>query len=189
MANNYCQTSTQYDFINKEQRIKAEAIMEDFGKAWAVEEDMGEEGETYFPFQFELEETGIWFYGDEYADVDRMAELIRAFQIEFKAEKPFVFSYSCTCSKMRLDEFSGGTIVVMPNGKIIFSNNERDMIEEAENPLDNFEKLVVNEIALKVLNNRDILSHFSDDVDVSDKVLNSIHAKLELIMNKDELGN
>jgi len=98
MANNYCQTSTQYHLEDPKELARAEEIIEEFGKVWAEEEDFPEE-EGYIPFQYEVESNGIWFYGDEYADVGRLAELISVFQVEFRMSSQFIFSYACTCKQ------------------------------------------------------------------------------------------
>ena len=184
MANNYCQTSTQYDLENAQDVERAEEIIEEFSKVWAKEEDFPEEEGGYVPFQYEAEASGIWFYGDEYADVGRLADLISAFQIEFKAQSNFIFSYACTCSKMRLDEFSGGTFVITPKGEIHHSGSAYDIIKLLENPFNEEEKTIMNEIVFRVLDDDDMLNKIADLMDLSSEVLDSLDSKVRKLMEK-----
>jgi hypothetical protein len=186
MANNYCQTSTQYVLEDSKEIERAEEIIEEFSKVWAKEEDFPEE-EGYVPFQYEVESKGIWFYGDEYVDVGRLADLISAFQVEFKMSSRFIFSYACTCSKMRLDEFSGGTFVITPEGEVHHSGSAYDVIKLLENPFSEEEKTIMNEIVYEVFKDDELLNRFADKMDLSDKVLMNLESKISKLMEKSNI--
>jgi len=55
----------------------------------------------------------VWVYTEEFGDVERLADIVCDFQRNFytMAAKPWVATFAETCSKPRLDEFSGGAVV------------------------------------------------------------------------------
>lgn len=67
-----------------------------------------EDEEQPLGVQVTFEADGIWFYHDESIDVENLAMLVQALLDELEIDAPFVFSWSYTCSKPRLDEFGGG---------------------------------------------------------------------------------
>ena len=64
------------------------------------------------PCQYEIESDGLWLYAEEYGDVERVADIVAAWQQAQAIEAPWVLTWATTCSKMRLDEFSGGAVAV-----------------------------------------------------------------------------
>jgi len=138
MANNYTLTSTLYP-LTSEQHKRAEEIIEEVGKENAASCEgikPGDEGyddlESQVEFEYKSEGKGIWMYHEESANPDQMADVISRFQVEFKADKPFVFSYCCECSKPRLDEFGGGTFAIMPDGSQYHAGTQEDALEKAK---------------------------------------------------------
>lgn len=55
---------------------------------------------------------GLWLYADNCGDVEYTAELLSSFLIAFNLDTILSFSWANTCSKMRLDEFDGGAVVI-----------------------------------------------------------------------------
>lgn len=54
----------------------------------------------------------IWFYAEECGSLEFLGTMVQAFFKKFRPDGFFSCSYAETCSKMRVDEFSGGAIVV-----------------------------------------------------------------------------
>lgn len=112
MANNYCSTSSFIELTN-EQIVLAKPIIEKHTE----EPDYDEDSELDFdwePFgaEVDIEEGGIWIHGDE-INPDDIANLVLEILETLEIDKPFVFSWSYTCSKPRIDEFGGGACAVM----------------------------------------------------------------------------
>lgn len=55
---------------------------------------------------------GLWFHADECGDVEYTAELLSSFLTALNLDTILSFSWANTCSKMRLDEFDGGAVVI-----------------------------------------------------------------------------
>ena len=65
-----------------------------------------------FGFSWAIDEDGLWIYAEESGDPDIAATLMQQF---LKAHRPtsYVgFEWAATCSKMRLNEFGGGGVMV-----------------------------------------------------------------------------
>ena len=54
----------------------------------------------------------LWLYTEESGDPDLAAEFVRLFLKAHRPKQFVAFTWAETCSKMRLDEFSGGGAVV-----------------------------------------------------------------------------
>jgi len=74
-------------------------------------ESKDEDGEERRPCEFLVEDAGVWVYSDEYGDVSRLAEIVCRWQHFFHIEEPWSLEYADTCSKPRINEFSGGAVL------------------------------------------------------------------------------
>lgn len=63
-------------------------------------------------FQFELSDTGLWFYAETFGSPFNVGLAMQAYLKQFKSGETFSFTWAATCSKMRVDEFGGGYVVV-----------------------------------------------------------------------------
>jgi hypothetical protein len=99
MAYNYIQLSTQVECETEEQ---ATWLAEELGFRPSCGVEIQKDNKT------------VWLYGDsdQSVDLQRMVEVLCEFQTHFKLKTPVSFSWANTCSKLRLDEFSGGAVVV-----------------------------------------------------------------------------
>jgi hypothetical protein len=109
MANNYLQFSFQienvskegWDFLNEESERQAE------------EEDWQE-------WQWDYETNGdvgivgsVWVYAEEYGNPDALASVLSAYLKKFDPKGRITFTWAATCAKLRLDEFTGGGVVIL----------------------------------------------------------------------------
>ena len=62
--------------------------------------------------EYEIESDGVWAYAEEYGDPERLAGIVATYQQQFDRQDGWVLSWAQTCSKMRLDEFTGGAVAV-----------------------------------------------------------------------------
>lgn len=117
MANNYLQTSFILDCKTRQAR---DDVFQ-FVQAWQSWD--GDESEVTHP-EVRLERgeyynteirvdidghTTLWFYGEEGFDTD-FVELVLSYAIKKHKLDPMGFTWACTCSKMRVDEFDGGAM-------------------------------------------------------------------------------
>jgi 3-deoxy-D-manno-octulosonic-acid transferase len=115
MADNYVQFSEMITGLNKKEKDWLE-------KEYKDRRDQSFENDFAYPEEgadFELiveKETNrkysAWLHADEFGDVVHVAELVHEFLKKFRPKDVFSLTYSETCSKPRLGEFSGGAIVV-----------------------------------------------------------------------------
>ena len=106
MANNYCESSSKLA-LPVEKLEKAKAIV-----ARVTEEFEANPDEGYFGAEVQVEGAGVWFCHDESANPDHIETMAKTLLDELELDEPFVFSWSYTCSKPRLNEFGGGACVV-----------------------------------------------------------------------------
>jgi hypothetical protein len=100
MTDNYCDYSCLFP-LTEEDEEKAFTICD--GITDAID-DRGL-GLT----NWEVSSTGIWFNSDHGSgEPQAVIEMVRALLLEFTYVDGFCFSWSFTCSKLRLDEFGGG---------------------------------------------------------------------------------
>lgn len=66
---------------------------------------------------FERDGTKLWLYSEEYADVDRLEDILAGYQKKFGDQKAIVLSWAHTCTSPRLSEFGGGATVIVA-GKV-----------------------------------------------------------------------
>ena len=123
MANNYQQYSfmiekltpteitwleTKFDEINKgNENDEGEYICigsTEIERYDSSGEDVGE-GEEY-------SRNGLWLYAEEGCDLDSLVDFLQDFLKENRPDSYIGFEWANTCSKMRLDEFSGGSVFI-----------------------------------------------------------------------------
>jgi hypothetical protein len=105
MANNY-QQSSSFLHVPEEQKFKAKTIV--FEEIDRITEQF-----EYCGCLVEFEHNGLWFYGEEYCDVQHVEQIARAVIEELELDKPFFCSWAYTCDKPRIDEFGGGAFVIV----------------------------------------------------------------------------
>lgn len=109
MADNYtqfsemipCKTKEQQDWLLKE---LADGVKDDDGGEHPVCEFSADRGD-------------VWVHAEDSGDLDALANAVSFFQLRFKIEEPWTFTWAETCSKPRVSQFGGGGIVVY-KGKI-----------------------------------------------------------------------
>jgi len=106
MANNYTRSSSMLA-ISEDQHAQAQAIIDEF-----MQQLFEDDADVYCGIEVELEPAGVWIYGEESFDVDQAACLAQMLVDGLEIDEPFIFSWAYTCSKMRIDEFSGGACLV-----------------------------------------------------------------------------
>jgi hypothetical protein len=57
----------------------------------------------------------LWLHADEAGEPEQVASFLRAYLAKFNPTGSLWFSWAYTCSKMRVNEFGGGAIVVTAN--------------------------------------------------------------------------
>lgn len=133
MANNYLQYSTIIPLTSLEESKWFKAILDGEVRrrpAWAnkilkeICEDTGNSTHDGYTGQYaitcKLDENGrfvkagsnVWFYSEEGDEPYHVALIMQAYLKQFHPKQVLGFTWSATCSKMRLDEFSGGYIAV-----------------------------------------------------------------------------
>jgi hypothetical protein len=70
----------------------------------------------------------LWFYTEEWGDASNVAWLVQKFLKQFRPDQCWALTYSTTCSKPRVGEFSGGAVFVTAD-KIEWQN-AYDFVEE-----------------------------------------------------------
>lgn len=68
--------------------------------------------EPFPQFDSELSKNGLWVYAEEYGNIETLGRIIQAFFRKFRPDGFFDVTWADTCSKMRVDEFGGGAMVV-----------------------------------------------------------------------------
>lgn len=108
MANNYLQFSTIIPDLTKEEREWCSKRLERLSQGeWA--------GESPFriDFQWAVEEDGsLWIYSDESGSADSAAKFVQLFLRKFRPESSHHFEWAMYCSKLRVDEFTGGGFLI-----------------------------------------------------------------------------
>lgn len=113
MPNNYLEASFEVENLNSDEI----AWWKKEGERWTIATDENESPDptemdppysTDWEFVQSNNRVGVWFHGDESTDVDVAAEVIHRFLKECRPNGSVGFTWAETCSKPRLDEFSGG---------------------------------------------------------------------------------
>lgn len=62
----------------------------------------------------------LWLYADESGEPEQVAAFLRAYLMKFNPGGSLWFSWAYTCSKMRVNEFGGGAVVVTSRRVMFF---------------------------------------------------------------------
>jgi hypothetical protein len=128
MSDNYCDTSSCI-VIEPSQVSKARSIIKRAEKEIEKEDDyigIITTVETRSPDEIGIittvetrspDENKVWFRGDENANPDHMMYIADKIMRGLKIQKPFKATWSYTCSKPCLDQFSGGGAIINPPNK------------------------------------------------------------------------
>ena len=108
MANNYSEMSAIVE-IPEEKMDSAYEIWENIIDKYEHYSGEYEPGECH-GFQYEINRSGIWLYGEESVDIESLSECVQALLDEAGIAIPFFASWSYGCSKPRVDEFGGGAM-------------------------------------------------------------------------------
>ena len=87
-------------------------------------------------FEYEISDKEIWFFGEEYINLEPVADLMHKFFKEHELhETYFYMSTASTCSKLRVEEFGGGACFVTSDGIDSFGTYSwiQEKIREFEN--------------------------------------------------------
>ena len=103
MADYYLQFSAQLAYQTDAQADWLRAKFDE-----AAESDDG----AVTSYEQQTEDKQFWLYAEEYGDPYRLKDIIAEWQTTFGITEPFVLTWAETCSKLRLDAFSGGAIAV-----------------------------------------------------------------------------
>ena len=103
MANNYSQFSTMIPCSDEEAQWIYNKI---------VEHEDDEENDCVYVCGYEIEAGGIWLSADDSFDGDALVEILSEFQNKFEYQNAIVITFADYCSKLRVDEFGGGTILI-----------------------------------------------------------------------------
>ena len=101
MANNYCESSSKL-YLKPEHLEKAREILA------RVAGEIEADPEDSLGVLIDVDDDGVWFRGEESINPDNVAMVAQELLDELEIDEPFVFSWSYTCSKPRIDEFGGG---------------------------------------------------------------------------------
>jgi hypothetical protein len=123
MADNYTQFSTMIENLTESERAWCVKYLEEL--AARSDEEIQEQGDCGIA----LESEGLWLYAEEYGDVEFAALVIQEFLKNCRPDKCFGFEWANTCSKPRIDEFSGGGVFITATDMKWF--NPTLMISEA----------------------------------------------------------
>ena len=122
MANNYTQTSFMvYDLAPPEKDWLKQQLDENDRK---MEED--DNWDDYIGISYEFEEAddgkeNIWLYAEESFFPEPLVNMLQTFLKEHRPMACIHFCWSSTCSKMRIDEFSGGGVFITAKKQKWFS--------------------------------------------------------------------
>lgn len=111
MAQNYLQFSFQVD-CNAEER---EWLLKTLNDPETLTDITGDELEV---IEYESKDGGIWFFADEYGSPESIVAISRAWLIASNLAKEIQFSWSSSCSKLRLNEFDGGSVFLTKDVEI-----------------------------------------------------------------------
>lgn len=112
MANNYCRSSS-FIHIKPEQKEQTLEILAKIEAELLEDEDYGYAG---FVAQFndasDYGDSGLWIYEEESIVPEHLERLVKALVEELDLPGITTCSWSYTCSKPRVNEFSGGAFAI-----------------------------------------------------------------------------
>lgn len=79
-------------------------------------------------FEFLLDKRELFFFSQDYGDLNQVSALLRAYLKRFDPKRILVFTWVAICSKPSPGEFGGGWIIITADE--IFSGTVRDAAEE-----------------------------------------------------------
>jgi len=114
MANNYQQHSFMIDKLSSTEVSWLETKLEEIDKS---NEDPSGEYICLGSTEIERRATGaeLWLYAEEGCDLDSLVDFLQSFLKENRPDSYLGFEWANTCSKMRLNEFSGGAVFITAN--------------------------------------------------------------------------
>ena len=111
MANNYQQHSFMIEKLTPKEVTWLETKFDEIDKG-----NENDEGEYVDIGEVEIERrddgADLWLYAEEGADLDSLVGFLQDFLKENRPDRYIGFEWANTCSKMRLDEFSGGAVFI-----------------------------------------------------------------------------
>jgi len=111
MANNYQQHSFMIDKLTPTEVTWLESKFDEINKG-----NENDEGEYVDIGSTEIERrddgADLWLYAEEGADLDCLVDFLQDFLKENRPDSYLGFEWANTCSKMRLDSFSGGAVFI-----------------------------------------------------------------------------
>lgn len=112
MANNYTQTSFMITGLNPVEATWLRKAFDENQRKLDEEDDY----DNFIGVSYDFEKgdgcENLWIYAEESFMVENLADLLQAFLKEHRPDQYISFTWSHTCSKMRLDEFSGGGVFI-----------------------------------------------------------------------------
>ena len=106
MADYYTLFSTQISDLTPTEKIWLEAN-------FTLLEQQADESGDDLQYQYAFHpDHSLWLYSEAAGDPAQVAELIQTFFAACRPKAYQVFNFACTCSKLRLDSFSGGSILI-----------------------------------------------------------------------------
>ena len=121
MANNYQQYSFMINSLTSTEITWLETKFDEIDKsnddpsgesdfAYSLTEGYTDIGST----EIERRDDGadLWLYAEEGADLDCLVDFLQDFLKENRPDSHLGFEWANTCSKMRLDSFSGGAVFI-----------------------------------------------------------------------------
>ena len=111
MANNYQQHSFMIDKLSPTEVSWLETKFDEIDKS---NEDPSGEYICLGSTEIERRDDGaeLWLYAEEGCDLDSLVDFLQSFLKENRPDSYLGFEWANTCSKMRLDEFSGGAVFI-----------------------------------------------------------------------------
>lgn len=129
MANNYLQFSWMLtDLTSFEEEAFSRLILK---VKRSYDEDAPDDELFLSGVSIEFVTTGptpsLWVYSEEGGDVGAAAEAIQQVLIDSDSNRVFQGTWAESCSKMRVDEFGGGGVIVTKEEIVWFNPNQQMM--------------------------------------------------------------
>jgi hypothetical protein len=125
MANYYTQFSLALPLADNAQKAWAKEVVDivdefcDDPDGFEASDDplgilVNEHGEApdWLGLDATVDEDGLWIHSEESGSPERVVQIIQAFLKKFDPDGRFGFEWANTCSKPRLDAFSGGAVFI-----------------------------------------------------------------------------
>jgi len=78
----------------------------------STHEENPDEEIGYLGFSYDFQDKGLWIYFDTSGSIDSVADMLQEFLSVFRPTDIITFCWSDSCSKPRLDAYSGGAVAV-----------------------------------------------------------------------------